>query len=140
MLSAKYIVLSDELLLTANWLIEILIKKNGNKNWIDKFKARWGIISTFQVIIILVVFACTGFSVLYFEEVIFLLLGIPEDKNWWLAIVLFVFITLPLYNILLLIYGFIFGQFKFFWNFEKRFFGRMILRMKNPPSKDQIHN
>ena len=125
---------SNELLLTANFLPEIVIKKNRDKNWIDKLKARWGITSTFQVIIILLVFACTGFSVLYFEEVIFLLLGIPEDKNWWLAMVLFIFITLPLYNILLLIYGFIFGQFKFFWNFEKRFFGRMNFRRKKPPS------
>jgi len=94
--------------------------------WITRLKARWGITSTFQVIIILVVFACTGFSVLYAEEVIFQWLGIGEDKSWWLALILFIIITLPLYNLLLLVYGFILGQFKFFWNFEKRFFGRLF--------------
>jgi hypothetical protein len=104
-------------------------------SWIVKLKTRWGITSTFQVIIILVVFACTGFSVLYAEEVIFRLMGIEEGKSWWLALLLFLLITLPLYNLLLLVYGFIFGQFRFFWNFEKRFFGRIIQLFKNKSSK-----
>ena len=95
-------------------------------HWSDKLKSRWGKTSTFQVIIILVVFACTGFTVLYVEEVIFKLLGIGEEKSWLLALLIFFLITLPLYNIILLIYGFIFGQFRFFINFERRFFGRMI--------------
>jgi len=103
--------------------------------WIIKLKARWGITSTFQVVIILVVFACTGFSVLYAEEVIFRLLGIEEGKSWWVALLLFLLITLPLYNLLLLVYGFIFGQFRFFWNFEKRFFGRIINVFKNKSTK-----
>jgi hypothetical protein len=101
-------------------------KTKPTPSWIVKLKGRWGITSTFQVIIILVVFACTGFSVLYAEEVIFRLLGIEDSKSWWVALILFILITLPLYNLLLLVYGFIFGQFRFFWNFEKRFFGRII--------------
>jgi hypothetical protein len=110
--------------------------ENSKPSWIDKLKARWGITSTFQVVIILVVFACTGFSVLYAEEVIFRLFGIEEGKSWWVALLLFLLITLPLYNLLLLVYGFIFGQFRFFWNFEKRFFGRMVnvFKKKSPKS------
>jgi hypothetical protein len=104
----------------------LCIMENKEKHWISRLKTRWGITSTFQVFIILVVFACTGFTVLYSEEVIFQLLGIGDEKSWGLAILLFLLFTLPLYNLILLIYGFIFGQFRFFWNFEKRFFGRMI--------------
>jgi len=111
-----------------------MTEKLKSPSWVDKLKMRWGITSSFQVFIILVVFACTGFSVLYAEEVIFKLLGIGEEKSWWLAVLLFILITLPLYNILLLIYGFIFGQFKFFWNFEKRFFGRMIKPFRKKPT------
>jgi hypothetical protein len=95
-------------------------------NFIQKLKKRWGIRSGLQVIIILIVFSCTGFSVLYVEELILKLINLNHSNNWWVAILIFILITLPLYNALLLIYGFIFGQFKFFWNFEKRFFGRMI--------------
>lgn len=95
------------------------------RNFVDRLKERWGISSSFQVIVILVVFACTGFSVLYLEDVVFRLLGITEPGEWYYRVMLFIVITLPLYNILLLIFGFIFGQFRFFWNFEKRFFRRI---------------
>lgn len=105
------------------------------KHWIERLKTRWGITSTFQVFIILVVFACTGFTVLYVEEVIFQLLGIGEEKSWWLALLLFFLITLPLYNLILLVYGFVFGQFRFFRDFEKRFFGRIIKPFGKKSSK-----
>ena len=96
------------------------------KAFIERLKSRWGITSTWQVIIILIVFACTGFTTLYVEELIYKLFHIPEENRWWIAVLLFIFITIPLYNLILLVYGFIFGQFRFFWNFEKRFFGRII--------------
>ena len=39
-------------------------------------------------------------------------------------------LILPVYNILLLFYGFVFGQFHFFWKFEKRMLSRMLNRKK----------
>jgi len=99
---------------------------SGKKEFIEKLKLRWGITSTWQVILILIVFALTGFSTLYVEEVIFKLFQIPKENSWWAALLILVFITLPLHNMILLVYGFIFGQFNFFWNFEKRFFGKIF--------------
>ena len=96
------------------------------KAFIERMKSRWGITSTWQVIVILIVFACTGFTTLYVEELIYELFHIPEENRWWIAVLLFIFITIPLYNLILLVYGFIFGQFRFFWNFEKQFFGRIF--------------
>ena len=95
------------------------------KSFIDKLKHRWGITSTWQVIIILLVFALTGTSTLYVEKFVHDLLNIPPNLEWYYTTLLFIVITLPLYNILLLVYGLLFGQFKFFWNFEKKFFGRI---------------
>ena len=95
------------------------------KSFIDKLKKRWEIKSTWQVIVILIVFALTGTSVLYAEKLVHDLLNIPPNLDWYYSILLFIIITLPLYNVLLLIYGFIFGQFRFFWNFEKKFFARI---------------
>ncbi len=92
---------------------------------LERLKKHWGLGSTLRVIIILIVFTCTGFSVLYVEDLIFRLMGIPEERGWMIRIVLFIFITLPVYNVLLLAFGFIFGQFRFFWDFEKRFFSRI---------------
>lgn len=92
---------------------------------INKLKQRWGITSTFQVVVILVVFACTGMSVLYVENLVRNLLGVPSGLYWYWSVALFVVLTLPLYNLLLLVFGFIFGQFAFFWNFEKKMIRRL---------------
>ncbi len=99
-----------------------------NSNWITKLQTRWQV-TAFQVVIILIVFACTGFSVLFLKPYILQWLVGEEGKTWIATILYYIFI-LPLYNLLLLFYGFVFGQFKFFWEFEKRFFGRIFLRGK----------
>ena len=94
--------------------------------WIERLKKRWGIYSNFQIVLILIVFSLTGFSTLYIEKLILDLIDIGGNDQWWMAILIFLFITLPVYNIVLLVYGTLFGQFKFFWNFERRFFGRIF--------------
>jgi len=93
-------------------------------SWIDKLQTRWGVKSSIQVIIILIVFACTGFTVMFIKPVITGWL-FQSGHNALFSILYWIMI-LPVYNLFLLVYGFIFGQFKFFWAFEKRFFGRMF--------------
>jgi hypothetical protein len=85
--------------------------------------------SAFQVVIILVVFACTGFTVMFIKPVITDFL-FPDGKAAWFSILYWILI-LPVYNLVLLFYGAIFGQFKFFWEFEKRFFGRIFRRKRS---------
>ena len=94
------------------------------KNFFIKLKERWQLNSLFQVLVVLLVFACTGFTVLFLKRPILGLLG-EEAKNSLLYSFLYYLLILPLYQIVLLIYAFVFGQFKFFWAFEKRFFKRM---------------
>lgn len=96
------------------------------KNWVERLKDRWGLTSKRQVAIILIVFACTGFSILYLKKLILPLLGITNESAVSVRILVSIFIILPLYQLVLLIYGFIFGQFRFFWEFEKKMFLRMI--------------
>lgn len=92
--------------------------------WIEKLKNRWGVSSVGQVLLILLTFACTGFSVLYLKEPLYRLAGITQQTSAWIRIPFYLLTVLPAYQILLLFYGFIFGQFRFFWNFEKKMFGR----------------
>ena len=40
-------------------------------SWTEKLKARWALKSTYQVIMVLIVFALTGTSVLFLKEPIF---------------------------------------------------------------------
>ncbi|MES2733316.1 MAG: DUF6787 family protein [Bacteroidota bacterium] len=94
-------------------------------NWINRLQQRWGVNNAWQVIIILVVFACTGFTAMGIKKPIFNLLGVDLDTPGWLKTVIYIFTVLPAYQVFLLFYGFVFGQFTFFWNFEKRLFGRI---------------
>ena len=94
-------------------------------NWIDRLQNRWKVKGAFQVIVILVVFACTGFTILFLKRPLFSFLFNEGPIPLWVTIVYYILI-LPIYNMFLLFYGLIFGQFRFFWDFEKRFFGRIF--------------
>ena len=98
-------------------------------SWIQKLMQRWQLGSAFQVIIVLVVSACTGFTVLFIKKPILHFLA-GEQGDSVTASVIYYLLILPLYNVILLAYGFLFGQFKFFWEFEKRFFNRIFRRTK----------
>jgi hypothetical protein len=98
--------------------------------WIDKLKQRWKLDSVRQVILVLVVFACTGFTVLLIKRPLFEYLYPIGEKPLWASILYWVLIF-PVYNGFLLFYGFFFGQFRFFWEFEKRFFSRIVSKFKN---------
>jgi len=93
-----------------------------------RLKERWGIHSNFQLVMILVVFAITGSSAAKLATPLTNYLGITADNYsawiYWPARILLIF---PIYQVLLVFFGFIFGQFKFFWNFEKKMLRRMGL-------------
>jgi len=95
--------------------------------WIDKLKQRWAINNTWQVLVVLFVFACTGITVVLLKNPLlgFFDLSFKESTTFT---VLYYILILPVYNLILLFYGLIFGQFKFFWEFEKRFVKRMTRR------------
>jgi hypothetical protein len=94
------------------------------QNWVGRLQQRWNLSSGWQVLIVLVVFACTGFTVLFLKRPLFQLINADPQYNTQFTILYYIFI-LPVYNVILLFYGFVFGQFRFFWEFEKRMFGRM---------------
>lgn len=94
---------------------------------LDKLKNRWKVKSIFQVIIILVVFALTGTTIMLLKKPLLNSLFPEGNHPIWFSIIYYILI-LPVYNIVLLIYGAILGQFNFFWEFEKRFLNRIFKR------------
>jgi hypothetical protein len=84
-----------------------------------KFKERWNIKSNWQFFVIIVVFAVTGSSAAYLSKPILASLGI-EKTNPWEYYPLYIILIFPVYQVLLVCYGFLFGQFTFFWAFEKK--------------------
>lgn len=91
-------------------------------NWRERLAKRWGV-SPQRVLIILFVFICTGFTVMFLKRPLVALVAGEGEKPLWFSIAYYVLI-LPFYNALLLAYGALFGQFRFFLEFEKRFLRR----------------
>ena len=93
-----------------------------------KLKERWGIQSNFQIIIILIVFAITGSTASYIGKPILNYLNITTENfgvfGYWTIRIIILFV---MYQIMLVTFGWLFGQYKFFWNFEKKMLGRLGL-------------
>ena len=92
------------------------------------FKSRWGITSNFQLAVIIVVFAITGSTSAYLSKPILAWLGLVKGEvSGWIYYPLYIILIFPVYQILLVSIGFLFGQFKFFWAFEKKMLRSMKL-------------
>ncbi len=99
----------------------------------EKLKKRWGITSNFQLVIIFIVFAITGSSSVYVAKPFLEWIGLDREAfapAWWggfLYWTLRLLLIFPFYQVLLVIYGWLFGQFRFFWNFERKMLKHMGL-------------
>lgn len=101
-------------------------KQNEKAGFLQRLQTKWKLDSLLQVVLVLVVFACTGFTILFVKNPILNFFGIERGGGQgFINTVLYLILILPLYQIFLLIYGFIFGQFNFFWEKEKQIFRRI---------------
>jgi hypothetical protein len=84
-------------------------------------KQRWNLKNNWQVVVIIFVFALTGSTAAMLSKPILQCLGISKDTHHLaLYIPLYIVIIFPIYQVLLVSIGFIFGQFDFFWRIEKK--------------------
>ena len=83
----------------------------------EKLKKIFKVSSTYQLIVVFIVFGITGSLSLFISDYI---LTILELKNMIISI----FMVLIIYQILLIIIGTIFGEFKYFWEMEKKILSR----------------
>ena len=101
--------------------LTLFLFKKLEKKWILRYK--WEMIRVFMV------FAITGSSSVFVGKPIIKLLGITKDNLspalYW---ILYIFIGIIFYQILLVCIAWLFGQFDFFWNFEKKLLRRMGFR------------
>lgn len=92
----------------------------------EKLKQRWGLKSNMQVVVILLVFSITGYTSLIIAKPILNFIGLTQEAtNPWIYRPLRILLIFPFYQVLILFYGWVFGQFQFFWNFEKKMLSRM---------------
>ena len=86
-----------------------------------KLKERWGITSNFQIIIIFIVFAITGSTSAYISGPLTEYIIGDSNINSFFKIIIRILLLTPIYQVLLLFFGFTFFQFNFFFKFVKKF-------------------
>ena len=101
---------------------EVIETKTG---FLGKLQDKWELNSAYQVIIVLLVFSLTGSTVVFLRKSLFGLIGFDETTNIWIKTITYIAFVMPAYQVLLLGYGALFGQFRFFWNKEKKMLQRI---------------
>ncbi len=94
-----------------------------------KLKERWGITSNFQMVIIIIVFAINGTLTSKIATMVleFMEFTIQKQKFIFYYFVLIILITI-IYPFLIMLIGFLFGQFKFFFKFGKNMLSKLGLK------------
>lgn len=97
-------------------------------NILYKLKQKWKLKNTWQVVAILLTFTLAGSSVIFFREFLFQMLGFRPTTSIWTKVAAYLLLVFPIYQALLLLFGYILGQFSFFWEKEKKLY--FIIRNK----------
>ena len=92
---------------------------------VERMRRRWGV-GPVGVVAILAAFALAGMTTLWVKEPVMGYL-LPSIAPGWLQWAIYLVIMLPIYQLLLLAYGALLGQFDFFWS-KLRAVSRLIGR------------
>ncbi len=92
-----------------------------------KLKQRWSITSNWQLTVIFIVFALTGSTAAKFAGPMTEAIGLTKEVGWYIYWPVRILIIFPIYQVLLVTFGWLFGEYIFFWNFEKKMLHSMKL-------------
>lgn len=95
--------------------------------WVNRLKAKWGIESAWQVTAILITFTLAGLSITLIKQIFWPLLRYTDETPQWIRVPVYILLIFPTYQIMLMTFGTLLGQYKFFWAKEKamlKFFAR----------------
>ncbi|MFL1895583.1 DUF6787 family protein [Aquimarina sp. 2-A2] len=92
----------------------------------EKLEQKWKVTYRWELIAIFIAFAITGSTSAKISDPVLSILGLTRETTlgyiyWPLRIIL----IFPIYQVLLVIVGWLFGQFSFFWEFEKKMLSRL---------------
>ena len=89
---------------------------------VNKFKAN----STRHLFIIFIIFALSGSGSLFISSPILIALGLDKLITFYpLYIFVRIILIIPIYQLILIIIASLFGEFDYFWKFEKKFLQRL---------------
>ncbi|HRN57243.1 MAG TPA: phosphoribosylglycinamide formyltransferase [Agriterribacter sp.] len=101
---------------------------------LKRLQQKWGV-SGAQFIIILCVFAITGTGTAWITKVITTWVGFTDETFWLWRLLLRLAMLIFGYQFILLTVAFFFGQFPFFWEYEKKILRWMGIKMEGVGNK-----
>ena len=101
----------------------------------ERLKSKWGVASTKRMLVIFLVFSLAGTSMLYVRKIFWPLLGFTPETSRWITVPVYLLLMIPTYQVMLITFGTLLGEFAFFWQWEKKFAHRMggLFRRRNAP-------
>jgi len=94
----------------------------------QKLKKKWNIQNNWDFAAIMIVFSIAGMCISFERRPIFHLIGITDQTPLWVKVLIYIPLIVPIYQVNLMIFGTLLGQFRFFWNKEKQL-GRFLRRL-----------
>ncbi len=85
----------------------------------ERLKQKWDIRTNAEFFRIMTVFSLAGMNVSLCRKPLFHALGIGSETVLWVKTLIYIALIFPIYQLSLLIYGLILGEFKFFWSKQK---------------------
>ena len=95
---------------------------------VDKLVKKFEANSTQHLIIIFIIFALSGSGSILISSPILTILSLEQLISFYpLYLLVRIILIVPIYQLLLIFVASLFGQFNYFWKFEKRFLQRLKL-------------
>lgn len=106
---------------------------NSNPRFIQKLMTKWNVNSALQVLLILLTFCLTGTTVVFLKGYLFQSLGYDTNTPFWQKAITYLLFVFPAYQVLILVFGALLGQFQFFWEKERKLLQRLGIISKPQP-------
>ncbi|HEY0067156.1 MAG TPA: phosphoribosylglycinamide formyltransferase [Flavisolibacter sp.] len=105
---------------------------------LQRLQQKWKV-GPVQLVLILCVFAITGTTTAYISKAITSWVGFTDATHWGPKLLVRLAVLIFGYQIILLCVAFLFGQFSFFWRYERKLLVRMrVLRERTTDDRQPI--
>ncbi len=99
--------------------------------WITYLKSKWHINSDRDFWLIMLTFSLAGSTIMFVRKFFFPIVGITASTPLWIKILCYIPMALGTYQIGLILWGTLLGQFNFFWEYQKKMVNFVLGRSKN---------
>ncbi len=86
----------------------------------QRIKDKWNIESDRNFWLIMLTYSLAGMTILPVKKVIFHLVGITDHSPFWVVVLVYIPLVPPAYQVGLIFFGTLLGQFNFVWGQAKK--------------------